>query len=199
MNPTPSFDGKTVLDDFDYVIGRGESFIADVRLCRELTAGLMESGIWSYLWNYGGLEQGGLVGDAGLGASLGNLEGTLQFWKDLEAASDYLGAGMVIARANAGMLEPDLAVELIRRMHWCKAKDIPGMRKNLVHRLKRSGHFEEIEGGCLVLRDLSSGDRPVKGEGEALDVGPACSAGDLLREVELNGVNGTAPAHSAEG
>ncbi len=196
MNSANSDGIKDIRSGLRQRIENGEEWLVNAKKVEDWLAQSDETGLWNALGNY---QFSNLGNDGGLGISLGSIELTLSLLGELRSCSDYLNAGMVIARANGGVVNPDQGVDLIQWMPWCKASNRRSLRKNLVHRLKSSGFFEEVDGGDLVLREVASRYQSVD-EGSELSTGQAeVDLGGDLPEVEVVAVNGVGSEHTEEG
>ena len=210
MNSANSDGLEGVRSELRQRIENGEAWLVNAKKVDDWLEQSDESGIWTALGSY---PVSSLDDDGGVGGPLGNLKLTLDLLGALKNCSDYLNAGMVIARANGGILDPDQGVDLIQWMPWCKASNRRSLRKNLIHRLKKSGLFEEAEGGDLILKEMASRYQsvdeelqPLSGEDDAdlgeddADLGEDdANLGDDLPTVEVAAVNGAIPVHSVDG
>lgn len=185
---------KTFQSEVRQRVRNAEAWAVHGKIIEEWLAQSGETGIWDASGSYSGSS----LDNAG-GTPLGSIDLTLNLLGELKACTDYLGAGLVIARANGGVLDPDKAVDLIQWMPWCKTNNRRSLRKNIVHRLKGSGLFEEMEGGDLVLMTSASRYYPVDEGLEPLSAGDDVEVGDDLTEMEVVSVNGVGSLRPTEG
>lgn len=196
MESKSSVDLEVFQSEVRQRVRNAEAWAVHGKMFEEWLAQSDEIGIWNALGSYQGSS---LDTDGGVGISMGSIDLTLNLLGELKSCSDYLGAGLVIARANGGVVNPDKAVDLVQWMPWCKAKIRRSLRKNIVHRLKTSGLFEEIEGGDLVLTGFASRPHSVDEELEPLNDEDEVDLGGDLPEVEVVAANGVGSEHTVEG
>lgn len=196
MDLKSAVDLKTFQSEVRQRVRNAEAWAVQGKIIEDWLAQSGETGIWDALGSYSGPS---LDNAGGFGTPLGSIDLTLNLLGNLKACTDYLGAGLVIARANGGVLDPDKAVDLIQWMPWCKANNRRSLRKNIVHRLKGSGLFEEMEGGDFVLMTSASRYHPVDEGLEPLSAGDDVEVGDDLTEMEVVAVNGAGSLPSTEG